>query len=292
MKGLVTAMETQIPAAEMAHLCRQFSTMLQADVNLLPVVATLRQQTANPHLREILLGVQEDLEMGVPMAVAFSRSPGDFSPFFIQLVRQGEIEGALPDVLARLADHYDAETRGGLSRGQPQTTVNLDMGSLVEGIRPFVVGLLLAFAVVAFAVAAVLYATSVDVIPAHNLAPNIVLTVSLSVVLAALLFHRFRPRTIQRCSFCGKLDTEVGEIFTSGSVAICEECVTSTVQRMRKVTPAQAPPSREAQPEVSEVDDVREQRRRTRADRVAFRNPEEPIDLSLDLDDEDELADE
>ncbi|HOS94269.1 MAG TPA: type II secretion system F family protein, partial [Armatimonadota bacterium] len=127
-------MESRIPAPEMAHFCRQFGTMLSADVNLLPVVATLRQQTGNEYLREVLLGVQEDLEMGVPLAVAFSRYPQDFSPFFIQLVRQGEIEGALPDVLQRLADHYEAEARGELSGSQPEVTVNLDMALVVEAL--------------------------------------------------------------------------------------------------------------------------------------------------------------
>ncbi|HQK92144.1 MAG TPA: type II secretion system F family protein [Armatimonadota bacterium] len=280
-------MESRIPAPEMAHFCRQFGTMLSADVNLLPVVATLRQQTGNEYLREVLLGVQEDLEMGVPLAVAFSRYPQDFSPFFIQLVRQGEIEGALPDVLQRLADHYEAEARGGLSGSQPEVTVNLDMALVVEALRPLILGLLLAVSVVAVAVAGVLYLTAGGIIPADNLAPNIVLTVSLSVVLAALLVHKFRPRLVHRCSFCGRLDSEVEEMVSSGGVSICGECVVRTVQRMRRTQR----PAEVASPAPSALaDEAEEARRRERADRVAFRDPQELIDLSVDSSDEDSTA--
>jgi hypothetical protein len=246
--------------------------MLAADVNLLPVIATLRQQTSNEHLREILLNVQEDLEMGVPLAMAFARYPEEFSPFYIQLIRQGEIEGALPDVLQRLADHYESEARGDLVAGGPQVNVNIDMGTVVEALRPLTVGVLSSIALVAFAAAGVLYLTTVELLDPADLAPNLVLTVALCVLLSIAIVSRFRPRSVRRCSFCGKLDTEAGEVVQSRGVAICRACIAGMVKRMRRPEPVAAPVA---------APDQATRTRIAEADGTAFRDPETPIDLSV-----------
>jgi len=269
-----------ISLAEMAHFCRQFGTMLAADVNLLPVIATLRQQTANEHLRELLLNVQEELEMGVSLAVAFSRYPDDFSPFFLQLVRQGEIEGALPDVLQRLADHYESEARGEFAVGGAPVGVNIDMGAVVEAMRPLVVGLLCSVAIVAFAAAGVLYLTSMGYVDPADLPQNIVLTIALSVLLSIAVVTRVRPRSVHRCSFCGKLASEGEDIVRSRGVAICRECVVKLVRRMRRPeVPSRPAPA-----------DAATRERLAEADSVAFRNPQEPIDLTVEEDESDSVS--
>lgn len=250
--------QQRVTSAELAQLCRQFGTMLSADVHLLPVIQTLRQQVASEYLREVLYSVEEDLEMGRTLAVAFSRFPQVFTPFFIQLIRQGEIDGALPQVLARLAEHYEGESGGSLSTDTPQVSFGLDVGALMEGVRPVLTWLAISLAFVAFAIAALWYATNADLVSTEQFGPNVALTVGLATLIIGLLFSRFKPRTVRRCSFCGRLDTEVDEIVTSRGVSICSDCVMRTVSQMRQAGATIAEGDRQE---------------------VTVREPDEPVDL-------------
>ena len=80
--------------SEMAQFCRQFSSLMHAQVNILDIFEALREQTGSAMLRDILAHVREDAEMGRSLATAFSRYPQVFSPFFISMV-QGEPDGEL-----------------------------------------------------------------------------------------------------------------------------------------------------------------------------------------------------
>jgi type IV pilus assembly protein PilC len=92
--------------AELATFCRQFASLLHAKLNIIDIFEALREQTANPALREIIDSLRIDEENGRTLATAFSRYPHVFSPFFISMVRQGELEGELDRVFGELARHY------------------------------------------------------------------------------------------------------------------------------------------------------------------------------------------
>ncbi len=96
-----------ISNAEMATMCRQFATLMAAQVNILDIFESLREGTESRFLVEVLHSVQEAVEMGRSLASAFSRYPQSFSPFFISMLRQGELEGELDRVLEELANHYE-----------------------------------------------------------------------------------------------------------------------------------------------------------------------------------------
>lgn len=99
--------ESPIGNAEMAQFCRQFASLMHAQVNILDIFHALREQTGSALLREILDHVREDVEMGRTLATAFSRYPQAFSPFFISMIRQGELEGELDRILSDLATHFE-----------------------------------------------------------------------------------------------------------------------------------------------------------------------------------------
>ncbi len=254
--------QQRVTAAELAQFCRQFGTMLSADVHLLPVVQTLRQQVSSEYLREVLQSVEEDLEMGRTLAVAFSRFPQVFTPFFIQLIRQGEMDGALGEVLLRLAEHYESEAGGSLTTDTPQLAVDLDVGAIMEAMRPLFLWVALSLSFIAFSIAGLWYATKSELVSPEQFGPNVALTVGVAVLLIGLLFSRFRPRMVRRCSFCGRLDTEVDEIVTSRGVSICSDCVMRTVSQMRQAGAM-----------------VAEQDRRE----ITVREPDEPVDLDEEV---------
>ena len=77
--------EPMVTNSELAQMCRQFSTLTAANVNVLDIFDTLEAQTENPFLKEVLQKVREHLEMGHTLATAFNRYPNTFSPFFITI---------------------------------------------------------------------------------------------------------------------------------------------------------------------------------------------------------------
>lgn len=95
-----------ITNAEIAAFCQQFSSLIHAQINILDIFEALREQTTNPLLREIIDSVRADVENGRTLATAFSRYPNVFSPFFISMIRQGELEGEVDSAMASLAEHY------------------------------------------------------------------------------------------------------------------------------------------------------------------------------------------
>jgi AcrR family transcriptional regulator len=101
--------------AEMGQFCRQFSSLMHAQINILDIFEALREQTGSALMREILDSVRDDVEMGRTLATAFSRYPQVFSPFFITMVRQGELEGELDRLLGDLATHFETRLEDGVN---------------------------------------------------------------------------------------------------------------------------------------------------------------------------------
>lgn len=186
-----------ITAAQLASFCREFSTMLSAGVKLMPAIVALRQQAEGRLMRELLLEVQEELENGQTLAAAFSRHPDVFSPFFIQLIRQGEIEGMLPDVLQKLADHYGSDGQTAAERGGGQVVVNVDVATIFEALRPLLLMVFIAVAVVGVVVGAIWYAIDAGWITDRQSGPTILVSGALTLLLVAVALNSLRRRRRQ-----------------------------------------------------------------------------------------------
>jgi hypothetical protein len=120
-----------------------------------------------------------------------SKQPDVFSPFTIQMVRQGEVEGSLSDAFRKLADHYGGHQPDRQSGGGP-VVVSLDAAVLVEAIRPFIVTVLIAVGIVGAASAAILIAQERGLIPEGLSGPGILGVAALTLLLAAVLLRGSR----------------------------------------------------------------------------------------------------
>ncbi len=187
--------EPRVTNPELAVFCRQFSSLMKADVNILDIFETLRAQTTNAFLREVLNQVREDVEMGHTLATSFSRYPNTFSPFFITMLREGELEGELANILEDLADHY--ETRMGDTpdvRRSPGRAL-FDWEAAATAFQWIFIWLTALGAVCLLGAGLVYYATGTDGvgIPGERL-PNILLFVGLMMLLGVIVFSRGRKR--------------------------------------------------------------------------------------------------
>src|SRR5258706_3335390 len=97
-----------LPAAELSLLTRQMARLLGSGLTMEQSLNALIEQAARPLTREILAGVKSEITAGASLAGALGAYGRSFPDFYRALVRGGEESGALPTVLAHLADYLDA----------------------------------------------------------------------------------------------------------------------------------------------------------------------------------------
>lgn len=185
--------EMEISNSELAQFCRQFASLMHAQVNILDIFDALREQTGSALLRDILDHVREDVEMGRTLATSFSRYPQVFSPFFISMIRQGELEGELDRVLADLATHYETRLEDGLDVGRRRDGAVLDLEAVASVFQWMFIWSTFLVAFSALGAGVVFYATGLGALPGEP-AANISIFVGIVMLLGVLVFSRGRRR--------------------------------------------------------------------------------------------------
>ncbi|BAO28531.1 type II secretion system F family protein [Sulfuritalea hydrogenivorans] len=88
---------------------RQIHTLLRAGVPIMRALAGLQESSANPAMKDVLQDVRESLDSGRELSLSLARHPKVFSPFYLSMVRVGEMTGRLEEVFIRLFDHLAFE---------------------------------------------------------------------------------------------------------------------------------------------------------------------------------------
>lgn len=88
---------------------RQMYTLNKAGVPILRAFAGLQSSTDNLAMGEVLQDVRASLDQGRDMATSLARHPKVFGPFYVAMVRVGEMTGRLTEVFLRLAEHLEFE---------------------------------------------------------------------------------------------------------------------------------------------------------------------------------------
>ena len=105
----------RVGTASLAVFARQLASLLKAGMPVTQALATLRGQSQNRHLINVIGDIQETLSRHAgTLSDALDEHPRVFDPVFRGLVRAGEESGNLVDVLHNLADHLarSAKVRG------------------------------------------------------------------------------------------------------------------------------------------------------------------------------------
>ncbi len=88
---------------------RQIHTLLRSGVPIMRALAGLQESSTNPAMKEVLHDVRESLDSGRELSLSMARHPEAFSPFYLSMVRVGEMTGRLEEVFIRLFDHLAFE---------------------------------------------------------------------------------------------------------------------------------------------------------------------------------------
>ena len=103
----------KVRAMDVQLFSRQLYTLLKAGVPIMRGLAGLQESAMNKAFAKVLQDVRESLDSGRELSVSMSRQPQVFSPFYISMVRVGEMTGMLDQIFLRLFDHleFERETR-------------------------------------------------------------------------------------------------------------------------------------------------------------------------------------
>ena len=88
---------------------RQIYTLLKAGVPIMRALSGLEESNTNPTMRSMLHSLRESLDQGRELSVAMARHPKVFTPFYLAMVRVGEMTGRLEEVFLRLFHHMTFE---------------------------------------------------------------------------------------------------------------------------------------------------------------------------------------
>ncbi|MEO1767294.1 type II secretion system F family protein [Thiobacter aerophilum] len=102
--------EPRIGPLDVLLFSRQMHTLLKAGVPILRALAGLQESTSNRSFAQVLRNLRQSLDSGRELSVAMRRE-GIFSPFYVAMVRVGEMTGRLDEIFLRLFHHLDFERR-------------------------------------------------------------------------------------------------------------------------------------------------------------------------------------
>lgn len=91
-----------------ARFARVLSTTFSAGVPLVDALESVAGATGNSVFRYAVLKIRDDVSSGTQLQYSM-KATGVFPPMAIQLTSIGEESGALDDMLAKVADHYEGE---------------------------------------------------------------------------------------------------------------------------------------------------------------------------------------
>lgn len=98
-----------VPLIDKITFCRYIGSMLSSGLSLSDGLSVLKDEVKQPLMSRILNDMLYSLEQGQQLSAVFERYPTVFEPFFLTLVRAGEVSGKLAEVFKYLETELHAE---------------------------------------------------------------------------------------------------------------------------------------------------------------------------------------
>jgi len=102
---------SRVSLTDLALLTRQMATLLKAGIPLVEALDALIEQTEKDDLRNALTNTRDKVNEGIAFNVALQAHSKIFGALYTNMVAAGEASGNLDQVLARLADVLESQSR-------------------------------------------------------------------------------------------------------------------------------------------------------------------------------------
>jgi general secretion pathway protein F len=101
----------RVSPMDVAIATRQLSVLLRSGVPLVEALSALIEQLDHPELKTAFTDTRNQVNEGSTLADALKAHPNIFLTLYVNMVAAGEASGTLEEVLGRLADFLDEQTR-------------------------------------------------------------------------------------------------------------------------------------------------------------------------------------
>jgi hypothetical protein len=98
---------SEVQTRELAQYTRQLGSMLAAGVDALRALRIAARHSENSRLEQISERIAERLKDGADFHRALREFPDLFDPFYLEMARQGDTDGTLPEALLAIAEYLD-----------------------------------------------------------------------------------------------------------------------------------------------------------------------------------------
>ena len=102
---------SKVTTKDLAIMCRQFYTMLNAGSSMLNCLDILKDQTGNKKLKIALEEVYDDVQKGNTLSQSMEKQNKVFPYLFINMVQAGEVSGKLDTIMLRMTENYEKENK-------------------------------------------------------------------------------------------------------------------------------------------------------------------------------------
>jgi len=99
--------EPKVRPLDVQLFSRQMYTLLKAGVPIMRGLAGLQESAINKSFARVIRDIRESLDAGRELSTAMRGHPAVFSPFYLSVVRVGEMTGRLDEVFLRLFDYLE-----------------------------------------------------------------------------------------------------------------------------------------------------------------------------------------
>jgi general secretion pathway protein F len=100
---------TRIKRKEITAFTREMAALLGASIPIPQALGGLGEEEENLALREVVLKITDSVRKGAALSAAMEEHPKLFNKLYVSMVHVGEEAGALPKVMAELADLLEHE---------------------------------------------------------------------------------------------------------------------------------------------------------------------------------------
>ncbi len=105
------AFARRVSVGDVAMMTRQLATLVTAGIPLVESVAALTEQVEKLELKRVLTQVRDRLNEGTALAKALEPHPKIFPNLYVNMVAAGEASGTLEQVLSRLSDFMEGQSK-------------------------------------------------------------------------------------------------------------------------------------------------------------------------------------
>ncbi len=101
----------RVSTRDLSMLTRQFGVLLRAGMPLVDSLAAMQEQTSKPRLQAAIYDIRDNVNGGMTLGDALGKHPRLFNNLYVNMVRAGEVSGTLEEVLFRLADMQEHQSK-------------------------------------------------------------------------------------------------------------------------------------------------------------------------------------